>query len=218
MAKDLPYFKFFCSEWNDGDITLEDYSAQGLFINICSYYWSNECEVELTKLKKKFKQEKKTIDYLIKEGLIKVNNGLIVINFLDEQLAERKQKSRINSMNGAKGGRPRKTEKKPNGFNSLTQTKGNKKRKEKIREDISDLGGIIVKPEPTKQIIQQYFLEHGMVDSFTVDETEKFYHYYKNKEWIIGGKPMNVEQACKAWVDNKPSYMYNPEQDKRNQR
>ena len=33
MAKDLPYFKFFCSEWNDGDITLEDFNLQGLFIN-----------------------------------------------------------------------------------------------------------------------------------------------------------------------------------------
>ena len=47
MAKSLPYFKFFCSEWSDGDITLEDYQTQGLFINICAYYWSNECIVEL---------------------------------------------------------------------------------------------------------------------------------------------------------------------------
>ena len=49
MAKDLPYFKFFCSEWNDGDITLESYEAQGVFINICSYYWSNECNVNFDK-------------------------------------------------------------------------------------------------------------------------------------------------------------------------
>ena len=50
MAKDLPYFKFFCSEWNDGDITLESYKIQGLFINVCSYYWSNECDLSLIKL------------------------------------------------------------------------------------------------------------------------------------------------------------------------
>ena len=51
MAKDLPYFKFFCSEWNDGDITLEDFKTQGLFINICSYYWSNECELRAFKIR-----------------------------------------------------------------------------------------------------------------------------------------------------------------------
>ena len=91
MAKDLPYFKFFCSEWNDGDITLESYEVQGLFINICSYYWSNECEVELIKLKKKFKQNIELIDYIIKENLIKVLDGFIVISFLDEQKEERNQ-------------------------------------------------------------------------------------------------------------------------------
>ena len=68
MAKDLPYFKFFCSEWNDGDITLEDYETQGLFINICSYYWSNECDITFTKLKKKFKGYENLIDELLKAG------------------------------------------------------------------------------------------------------------------------------------------------------
>jgi hypothetical protein len=71
MAKDLPYFKFFCSEWNDGDITLESYKTQGVFINICSYYWSNECDVTLKNLKKKFRFNTDDIDYLIKERLIK---------------------------------------------------------------------------------------------------------------------------------------------------
>jgi hypothetical protein len=138
MAKDLPYFKFFCSEWSDGDITLEDYKTQGLFINICAYYWSNECNVELSKLKKKFKESETEIDYLIKENLIKVFRNKIQINFLDEQLKERKNKSKVNSINGSKGGRPKKqteSQEKPNGLFSLSETKGNKKRKEKIRED-----------------------------------------------------------------------------------
>ena len=56
MAKDLPYFKFFVSEWNDGDITLEDFQTQGLFVNLCAYYWSNECEITLTKAIKKFRK------------------------------------------------------------------------------------------------------------------------------------------------------------------
>lgn len=101
MAKDLPYFKFFCSEWNDGDITLEDYKVQGLFINICSYYWSNKCDVSLKKLKKKFR-ENDLIDYIVKEGLIKVENDSIVISFLIEQLSERGDLSNQNSINAKK--------------------------------------------------------------------------------------------------------------------
>ena len=58
MAKQLPYFKFFVSEWSDGDITIEDYNIQGLFINICSYYWSKECELSTKILYKRFKHSK----------------------------------------------------------------------------------------------------------------------------------------------------------------
>ena len=100
MAIGLPYFKFFCSEWSDGDITLEDYNIQGLFINICSYYWSNECEVNLSKLKKRFKYSKEEIDYLIKEELIKVNLDSVSINFLDEQKEDRDATSKSKSRGG----------------------------------------------------------------------------------------------------------------------
>lgn len=138
MAKDLPYFKFYCSEWNDGDITLEDFNIQGLFINVCSYYWSNECNLTSKKLYKKFKESEKDVDYLISEGLIKVIDNEIFINFLDEQSTERQRKSLINKENGSKGGRPKKqteTENKPKALISLTETKGNKKRREEKREE-----------------------------------------------------------------------------------
>jgi len=100
MAKDLPYFKFFCSEWSDGDITLETYETQGLFINICAYYWSNECVLELSKLKKRFRNDVELVDLLIDNNLIKVNDGYLRINFLDEQKGERSIKSKTNSIAG----------------------------------------------------------------------------------------------------------------------
>mgnify|MGYP003606575552 CR=1 FL=1 len=141
MAKDLPYFKFFCSEWSDGDITLEDFETQGLFINICAYYWSNECIVSLDKVKKKFKLcSEKCFDNLIKSGIIKVIDGNLSINFLNEQKSERASKSMVNSYNGKKGGRPKKqieSEKKPNALFSESETKAKQKaiREEKRRED-----------------------------------------------------------------------------------
>ncbi|WP_339663496.1 hypothetical protein [Croceibacter atlanticus] len=101
MAKDLPYFKFFCSEWNDGDITLENYEYQGLFINICSYYWSNECNVPFDKLIKKFRGFDEIIDDLNAAGLFKIDEDRnIRINFLDEQRDERLESSKNKSKGG----------------------------------------------------------------------------------------------------------------------
>jgi len=141
MAKDLPYFKFFCSEWSDGDITLESFESQGLFINICAYYWSNECVISLDKTKKKFKQcNQICFDNLIDSGIIKIIDGNISINFLNEQQGERSSKSLKNSENGKKGGRPKKpieSEPKPNALISLSEPKANTKaiREEKRREE-----------------------------------------------------------------------------------
>ena len=105
MAKELPYFKFFVSEWNDGDITLEDYEVQGLFINICSYYWSNECKLTLKKVEKKFRNAEPYLwQTLIAEQLIKVDdNGYLSISFLDEQAQERDKLCSINAVNAKKG-------------------------------------------------------------------------------------------------------------------
>ncbi len=101
MAKDLPYFKFFVSEWNDGDITLEDFETQGLFINICAYYWSNECEITLSKTKKKFRHiSEDSFQNLIDSEVIKVEDDIITINFLDEQKEERIENSKRKSKGG----------------------------------------------------------------------------------------------------------------------
>lgn len=139
MAKDLPYFKFFVSEWNDGDITLESLEAQGLFVNICAYYWSNECDVSVEKCIKKFKYEDQSlIKSLFDCGVIKDYDGMLSITFLDEQKNEREQRAIVNSLNGSKGGRPKKqkeSENKPNALISLSETKGNKRREEEIREE-----------------------------------------------------------------------------------
>lgn len=103
MAKDLPYFKFVISEWNDGDVTICSMEAQGLFINICSIYWSKEGNLSLTTAKRRFKDCNTTVwDELIAEGVIKIVDDNIRINFLDEQLAERKQLSVTNSKNVTK--------------------------------------------------------------------------------------------------------------------
>ena len=86
MSKELPYFKFFCDEWITGDITLEPYSIQGLFISICAYYWKQNCNITFEKLKRRFKDvEEKTWNLLIKNNYIKDSKGIAEICFLSEQ-------------------------------------------------------------------------------------------------------------------------------------
>ena len=108
MAKEIPYFKFYPNDWVSGDITLEDYEIQGIFINICAYYWSKECELSLINLKKRFRGFELKIEELISSKIIKLVGENITISFLDEQLSSKELQNAVNKMNGRKGGRPKK--------------------------------------------------------------------------------------------------------------
>ena len=84
MAKEIPYFKFFIGEWANGDITCESYEAQGIFINICSIYWAKLGNLTESHIRKKFKSDE-AINELIEASIIKIEDGKVIINFLDEQ-------------------------------------------------------------------------------------------------------------------------------------
>lgn len=150
----LPFFKFTVNEWITGDITLEDYYEQGLFISLCAYYWSKEGKLSLATAKKKFKDAKPgAFDLLFKIKVMHLDEDEnIIISFLDQQFDEMENRSNQNSKNGKKGGRPRKvtapdlmdiakkqvleneeTENKPDG--SFIETEKKQYREDKIRED-----------------------------------------------------------------------------------
>lgn len=104
MAKDLPYFKFIISEWNDGDVTICSFEAQGLFINLCSIYWSQEGNLSFARAKRRFSACNATAwEELLKERIIKLSDDDIIISFLDEQLEERGKLCKQNSENAALG-------------------------------------------------------------------------------------------------------------------
>jgi len=140
MAKDLPYFKFFVSEWSDGDITLESHLEQGVFINVCSYYWSNGCVVDLVKLRKKFRDCEDSINVLIDCGVIKIVDNFVSITFLDEQLEERgklSKQNRINALNRwnkVKESETNATASKPHSENHAIKKREEERREEK-KED-----------------------------------------------------------------------------------
>jgi hypothetical protein len=104
MSTDLPYFKFFTSEWLNGDIVLESYETQGIFINLCSYYWHKECNLELSLACKKLRISKDEIQFLIESNLINIiDEQIIEIKFLNEQYELFKSSKQKLSDAGKKG-------------------------------------------------------------------------------------------------------------------
>ncbi|WP_339919527.1 hypothetical protein [uncultured Flavobacterium sp.] len=139
MGKRLPYFQFEVAEWLAGDIMFCSFEAQGLFVNLMALYWQKDCELNLDQAIKRLKSDE-MFKELIDEKIIKIDSGKISINFLDEQFYKASEKSRVNSMNGSLGGRPKKeieSENKPNGFNLVSESKSEKKpiREDKIKEE-----------------------------------------------------------------------------------
>lgn len=110
MAKELPYFRFYASEWLEGDITLEDMAAQGLFTNICAWYWKRDCEISLEFINKRLingnQLLSKCLTSLINAGIIGVNSeNLLTIDFLEEQHHLLSSISVKRSKAGRKGGK-----------------------------------------------------------------------------------------------------------------
>jgi hypothetical protein len=105
MAKELPYFRFTVQEWQNGDVTLESYEIQGIFINICCYYWMSNCEITLAKLKQRLRVDEATLEILMEKEIISVDldTDLVEIKFLNEQWEILKSKSDKLSKAGKKG-------------------------------------------------------------------------------------------------------------------
>ena len=201
MAKSLPYFKFIVSEWSDGDITLESFEVQGLFINICAYYWSNEGNISLEKTKKKFKCDDENYNILVESEIIKVIDGKIKISFMDEQLNDRDSKALINKENGKKGGRPRnqiESEEKPNGLILETETKANTKalREEKRREEEKKEEESILEIKNSNSEFDQF----DEIDLEKSDILKTWIKYKKEKNEEIKSS-MQIESIFKNMLD-----------------
>ena len=90
MSKELPYFRFYPSEWLEGDITLENEKTQGFFITLLAWYWKKDCIIDLEFINKRLVNGKATLkqclNNLIESNIIKVcENEFISISFLNEQ-------------------------------------------------------------------------------------------------------------------------------------
>jgi hypothetical protein len=89
MAKELPYFKFEPDQWENGTIQMCSKAQKGLFIDLCSVYWSRLGELPYAlALQKHCNGDASELQALIDNDIIGLVNNQIIIEFLDEQLDE----------------------------------------------------------------------------------------------------------------------------------
>jgi hypothetical protein len=196
MAKELPYFKFEPAEYLTKDISFCSISAQGLFINICSYYWQRQCSLTLEQISRRFNYPNE-LNELIKEGIIDVTENNVKIKFLDIQLDDVSRLSNKNSANGSKGGRPKKnpneTQTKPNLNPTESQTKGI--REEEIKEDNIIKNEIFLRKKNFANQLADY------VGKYSKDILNEFYLYWT--EHGVNDKKMRFEKQTSFDVSRR---------------
>lgn len=222
MAKELPYFQFEPAEYLTKDISFCSLSAQGLFINICAYYWQRQCNLSLEQFKRRLNHDSE-LNELINEGVIDIVENQIKIKFLDSQFLKATNQSKVNSSNGSKGGRPKKekpteTENKPKENPIESETKGIREDKIKEEEIIED--DILLKKE-TKSIFsfEKSLIEFGAEKQLVKDwlATRKIKKLASTKtalddflnEVIKSGKNVNevLKKCCASgWGGFKASW------------
>ena len=139
MAKELPYFKFEPNAWENGNIQMLSREDKGLFIDICSMYWSRLGELpEKLVIQKLCGGNTNALNLLCEENIIELIEGNIYIKFLTIQLSEFENKSGQNSKNAKEGWekrRKQKEESKRNANALNTQSEIDAIREEDIKED-----------------------------------------------------------------------------------
>lgn len=213
MARDLPYFKFFSSEWNDGDIALESFSAQGLFISICSYYWSNECNITLSKCKKRFKTaSEEDFKCLIDSNIIKVDkDDNLLINFLIEQYFENEETLEKRRKAGKASAEARKAlaisllNTNPTHVEQVINTCDESVQLLKEKEIDIPIEKTILKDEPQNPFLES-IIANQVIEPFEGQDFKEAWHAWKLKRSSMANpiRPSDEKLALKVlWEESK---------------
>lgn len=134
MAKELPYFKFEPNQWENGNIQICSHSEKGVFIDLCSMYWSRLGDVPYKLAVQKICGGNATaIDSLYENKIFDIIDGNIYIKYLSEQLNEFENTSEQNSKNALKGWIKRREQKELSERNATAQQPQSERNA--IRED-----------------------------------------------------------------------------------
>lgn len=104
MSIELPWYKFYPTEWLFGRISHETPELQISFLKTCCFYWQRGCEMDIDYILLYI--DKDVIKELCQKNYILYNkkSNKIKIKFLDEQSKDRKQRKNKKIEAGRKGG------------------------------------------------------------------------------------------------------------------
>jgi len=171
MAKELPYFKFEPNQWENGNIQMLSREDKGLFIDLCSMYWSRLGDLPLKLAIQKLCAGNATaLNPLCDDKIIEILEGNIFIKFLSEQLNEFEDTSKQNSKNAKEGWEKRRKQKAESERNATASNpqcesyairedkiKEDKKRKEKIESDFVLFWDKYNKKQDSKKCKEKFF-------------------------------------------------------------
>lgn len=192
MAKELPYFKFEPSEWDSGNIQMCSRESKGLFIDLCSLYWTRLGELPYAlALQKLCNGNKDALQELIELQIIGLENSNLVIEFLEEQLSE---------FGNVSEKRRKAAQKRWNDANAMqVQYKSNAIREEEIREEkkkkekkIED-NNLVAVSTATHEQREKDFMNKlvPFVETYGKEMLREFYNYWTEKN--DNGKKMRFE-------------------------
>jgi len=112
MAKELPYFKFEPNEWENGNIQIFSHAEKGIFIDLCSMYWSRLGDVSYKLAVQKIcGGNANALQSLCDGKIFDIIDDNIYIKYLSEQLAEFENVSERNSKIAREGWEKRRKQK-----------------------------------------------------------------------------------------------------------
>lgn len=178
MAKELPYFKFEPNQWENGNIQICSREDKGLFMDLCSMYWSRLGDLPFKlAVQKLCGGNAVAFDSLINEKIFTVIDGMICIDYLNEQLNEFDNTSKVNSENAKKGWDKRREIKALSEGNAValnSQCESDAIREEEIRED---------KKKVEKKSIEARKMDFSALvyefeNDYTIDMLNQFFIYW----------------------------------------
>jgi len=198
MAKELPYFQFEPSEWQNGDIQMASNEAKIAFIEILCSYWQRLGSLPYAfALQRHCNGKENALRELIDCNAIKEIEGQIVISFLDSQLKGLESKSQK-----ARESANKRWNKGENANAIRTHTKRNANRIEENRiEEIK---------ESKEAVFKKNLLTFK--ENYTLELLEKFFLYWTEKN--PNGKKMkfemqktfDIERRLLTWSKNEKNF------------
>jgi len=213
MAKEIPYFKFYPAEWMGRKITMLPYETQGLFINICTFYWINDCDLSERIVNERFNDCSTVLKQLFEYKIIKVlKNGQISIEFLNEQydelLAEAEKRSQAGRVGGLASAKKRMNHSSTNRQRNVNETSTNIIYNIiYIVEYLNKKAGKNYKHQTpkTRQFIRTRFNEGFTKDDFVQVIDNQCVQWKDKEEWDKYLRPETLfGNKFESYLNNKP--------------